>query len=139
VISNSDKSGPPQCLIPFFRLERNGPTEFIPGTHILGNEVYVKELSEMPLVPKGTPIIFDYRLGHRGLGNSSNEIRPILYLTYAQNAKSFKDEANFSKKRYHKIGEIIDLPLSRSDRASERTKRRQEQINAWSVEKNKHL
>lgn len=95
--------------------DKNGPTEFSPGTHILGHENYAKELIETHLVPKGTPIIFDYRLGHRGLGNTSKDIRPILYLTYGH--RTFRDSVNFSRRRYHKIGDIIDLPPSRSERA----------------------
>ncbi len=99
---------------------KNGPTEFCVGTHILGYEGYNKELIDTPLAPAGNPIIFDYRLGHRGLGNSSRHARPIVYLTYSAASKEFRDSVNFSRKRYHKLGEIIDKPLSREERALKR-------------------
>lgn len=99
---------------------KNGPTEFCVGTHILGYEGYNKELIDTPLAPAGNPIIFDYRLGHRGLGNSSRHARPIVYLTYSAASKEFRDSVNFSRKRYHKLGEIIDKPLSRTERALKR-------------------
>jgi len=70
----------------------------------------------------GTPIIFDYRLGHRGLGNHSDECRPIVYLTYARKAKNqFRDTMNFSG--YNKIGELLlEQPISREERAEKRSK-----------------
>jgi hypothetical protein len=102
--------------------DKNGPTEFCVGTHILGYEYYAKELVYTPTVKAGTPIIFDYRLGHRGLGNSSDIPRPIVYLTYTSASKEFRDQINFSTKRYKKIGEILDLPVSREERARKRNK-----------------
>jgi hypothetical protein len=66
--------------------------------------------------------MFDYRLGHRGLANSGNECRPIVYCTYAasKEGKEFRDSVNFSTKRYHKIGDLIEKPLSREERAKKR-------------------
>ncbi|CAJ1953120.1 unnamed protein product [Cylindrotheca closterium] len=98
---------------------RNGPTEFCLGSHILGNEGFDKDFVEIPKPTAGTPVIFDYRLGHRGLGNSSSKCRPIVYCTYARGAvdgKEFRDSVNFSKRRYHKIGELTQKPLSREER-----------------------
>ena len=57
---------------------KHGPTEFCIGTHILGNEDYDKDLIETPLSGAGTPIIFDYRLGHRGMANTSGDPRPYV-------------------------------------------------------------
>ena len=101
---------------------RNGPTEFSLGSHILGFEDYNKANVYMPQVPAGTPVMFDYRLGHRGLANSGNECRPIVYCTYAasKDGKEFRDSVNFSTKRYHKIGDLIEKPLSREERAKKR-------------------
>jgi len=101
---------------------KNGPTEFCVGTHYLDHENFCKELVEMPLVSTGTPVIFDYRLGHRGMGNSSKECRPVLYLTYTTVENDFVDSVNFSRKRYHKIGRLLDPPLSRDERALKRRK-----------------
>jgi ectoine hydroxylase-related dioxygenase (phytanoyl-CoA dioxygenase family) len=102
----------------------NGPTEFCLGSHILGYDMFKEELSCIPTVPAGTPVIFDYRLGHRGLHNDSNDCRPILYCTYAASAggKEFRDSVNFSRKRYHRIGDLIEKGLSREERAQKRMK-----------------
>ena len=102
---------------------RNGPTEFCLGSHILGLEDYDRDFVEIPKPKAGTPVIFDYRLGHRGLGNnSSRTCRPIVYCTYARAAqgKEFRDSVNFSRKRYHKIGELSSKPLSREERRNNR-------------------
>ena len=100
--------------------ESKGPTEFCLGTHYLGNEHYVRDFCETPTPPAGTPIIFDYRLGHRGMGNSSAESRPIVYLTYTSASSEFKDKVNFSRKRYKKLGDFAEKPLSRRERAQMR-------------------
>jgi ectoine hydroxylase-related dioxygenase (phytanoyl-CoA dioxygenase family) len=99
-----------------------GPTEFCLGSHILGQENYEKEFVEIPMVSAGTPVIFDYRLGHRGLANTSKSCRPIVYCSYAAAAdgKEFRDSMNFSRKRYHKIGELVPKSLSRDERARKR-------------------
>mmetsp|Transcript_41261 Transcript_41261/g.86610 ORF Transcript_41261/g.86610 Transcript_41261/m.86610 type:complete len:673 (-) Transcript_41261:145-2163(-) len=104
----------------------NGPTEFCLGTHYLGCENFVKEQAYTPCVTAGTPVIFDYRLGHRGLRNCSQGVRPVVYLTYSSVAsgKEFKDSVNFSRKRYRKLGDFAARPLSREERAQKR--RRQE-------------
>ena len=107
---------------------RNGPTEFVLGSHVLGQEGFDKDFTETPMPKAGTPVIFDYRLGHRGLGNSSDKSRPILYTTYSANSaegKTFFDSVNFSKnmttgKKYHKIGDLSAKPLSREERRNNR-------------------
>jgi hypothetical protein len=101
---------------------RNGPTEFCLGSHILGHEGHDRDFVEIPKPKAGTPVIFDYRLGHRGLGNSSMMCRPIVYCTYARvvGGKEFRDSVNFSRKRYHKIGELVEKPLSREERRHKR-------------------
>ena len=101
---------------------RNGPTEFVLGSHVLGHDGYDRDFLETPKPNAGTPVIFDYRLGHRGLGNSSQNCRPIVYCTYARasDGKEFRDSVNFSRKRYHKIGELSAKPLSREERRKKR-------------------
>jgi len=100
----------------------NGPTQFCLGSHYLGHENFVKEMAYTPLVEAGTPVIFDYRLGHRGLRNYSENIRPVVYLTYSAVAsgKEFRDEVNFSRRRYRKLGEFAEKPLSREERSKKR-------------------
>jgi hypothetical protein len=92
------------------------------GSHVLGHEGYDRDFLEVPKPKAGTPVIFDYRLGHRGLANSSNACRPIVYCTYARAAdgKEFRDSVNFSRKRYHKIGELAGKPMSRDERRNKR-------------------
>uniref|UniRef100_A0A7S4EJ59 Uncharacterized protein n=1 Tax=Pseudo-nitzschia australis TaxID=44445 RepID=A0A7S4EJ59_9STRA len=101
---------------------RNGPTEFVLGSHVLGHDGYDRDFLETPKPSAGTPVIFDYRLGHRGLSNSSPSCRPIVYCTYARAAdgKEFRDSVNFSRRRYHKIGELSTKPLSREERRNKR-------------------
>ena len=107
---------------------RNGPTEFQPGSHILGHDGYHRSKVLIPTPPAGTPVIFDYRLGHRGLANSSTHCRPIVYCTYAAaaNGKEFRDKMNFSSKRYHKFGGYVERPLSREERAKKRRQSQEE-------------
>jgi hypothetical protein len=123
---------------------RNGPTEFVSGSHILGYDDFDRSKVVIPEVAAGTPIIFDYRLGHRGLSNTSNVCRPIVYCTYAAVAdgKAFRDSVNFSRKRYHKLGDFVEKPLSRDERRKLRDLAREdrecseavEQIEAATVE-----
>ena len=100
----------------------NGPTEFCLGSHILGYDGLDEDFVTTPTVSAGQPIIFDYRLGHRGLGNSSTSCRPIVYCTYAASAdgKEFRDSVNFSRKRYHRIGDLVEKGLTRAERAEKR-------------------
>ena len=102
----------------------NGPTEFCLGTHYLGRENFVKDMVYTPCVTAGTPIIFDYRLGHRGLRNISDVTRPVVYLTYSavKSGKEFRDEVNFSKKRYKKLGDFVEKRLPRGERLKKRRK-----------------
>lgn len=106
-------------------VKENGPTEFCLGSHILGHEDYNEDNIEIPVAKAGSPVIFDYRLGHRGLANTSDSPRPVLYCTYAAAAdgKEFRDSVNFSRKRYHKIGDMVTTKtLSREERARKRQK-----------------
>lgn len=100
----------------------NGPTEFCLGSHVLGHEDFNEDCVQTPTVKAGTPVIFDYRLGHRGLANHSKSCRPLLYCTYAKAAdgREFRDSVNFSRKRYHRIGDIVERGLTREERAQKR-------------------
>ena len=81
----------------------NGPTEYVPGTHL---DYDLKAASKTPHLPAGGALLFDYRLKHRGLGNHSAEERPLLYITYAR--PFWVDVYNFDKKRYAKLPELED-------------------------------
>jgi hypothetical protein len=101
---------------------RNGPTEFVLGSHVLGHDGYDRDFLDTPKPKAGTPVVFDYRLGHRGMANSSQDCRPIVYCTYARasDGKAFSDSVNFSRKRYHKIGDLSAKPMSREERRNKR-------------------
>jgi hypothetical protein len=103
------------CLVVFLPLVdltiANGPTEFVPTTHKLGNY----EAPENPVAvcaPSGDAVFMDYRTRHRGLGNNSTEPRPLLYITYAK--RGWTDRANFSIKRYRNLPELVMQTGSKS-------------------------
>jgi hypothetical protein len=99
--------------------QSNGPTEFCEGTHVLGRDAWVKERCVNPAPKAGTAILFDYRLGHRGMGNKSDAARPTLYLTYT-NKPGWTDKDNFSRARFKKLGELVGAKPSRAERAAAR-------------------
>lgn len=87
---------PPHCINVFYPLvdltEKNGPTEFIPGTHYL-DQFNDESLPRFALTCKaGGAVLFDYRLKHRGGANRTTENRPVLYLAYAK--PFFRDAGN---------------------------------------------
>ena len=94
---------PPHCINVFYPLvdlkTENGPTEFKPGTHLLGN--HRKEDSSAPsfglCCEMGGAVLFDYRVKHRGGANTSLEPRPVLYLAYAK--PWFRDAGNLRSSR----------------------------------------
>lgn len=97
----------------------NGPTEFCLGSQILGKDAWVKDKCEAFAPKAGTAILFDYRVGHRGLANKSDAPRPTLYLTYT-NKPGWTDKSNFSKARFQKLGDLVDAKPSRAERAAAR-------------------
>ena len=94
----------------------NGGTEFTPGSHVDFERRDVA--SRTPLVRAGHALIFDYRTRHRGLGNSSGDERPLLYLTYAR--PFWLDVYNFDTKRYQPLPEATHV--SREERMSKRNR-----------------
>ena len=74
--------------------------------------------SRIPLVKAGQALIFDYRTRHRGLGNSSGDERPLLYLTYAR--PFWLDVYNFDTKRYQQLPEVKHF--SREERMNKRNR-----------------
>lgn len=97
----------------------NGPTEFTLGSHVLGDDAWDAAKSWLPAPKAGTAIVFDYRVGHRGMGNKSDEPRPTLYLTYT-NKPGWTDKDNFSRARFKKLGELVGAKPSRAERAAAR-------------------
>ncbi len=105
---NQKKHLPPHCINVFLPLvdltPAIGPTQFVPTSHILHN-FWDSGVKPTILEAKcGQCILFDYRIRHRGIGNKTQEKRPVVYITYAK--KSFRDTKNFSKSRYRKLPEL---------------------------------
>ena len=79
----------------------HGPTELQPGSHKPSDFGFV-ELPEWfrldcppvaPLLARGEALLFDYRLRHRGLANTSGEPRPLAYMVFACDGRT--DDYNF--------------------------------------------
>ena len=101
---------PPHCLnvfIPLLDLQAShGPTSIRPRTQFYTRDLARQMLGAMcrkellpaatPLVAAGSALLFDYRVLHRGLANTSREDRPVLVLTYAK--EGFDDVYNFPER-----------------------------------------
>ena len=91
---------PPHCVNVFLPLvdvtAENGPTEYWPGSHVVGHarEAYAEREPGVPLAgARGDIIVFDYRVVHRGMANAAETRRPVLYSTFAR--PWFRDALNF--------------------------------------------
>jgi ectoine hydroxylase-related dioxygenase (phytanoyl-CoA dioxygenase family) len=98
---------PCHCLNVFIPLvdvqHEDGPTEIRPGSHFLTRDLkrqYIaafmtKKLrkTEAPCLKRGGALLFDYRVLHRGLANTSSRPRPVLVYTFCK--PFFKDLLNF--------------------------------------------
>jgi ectoine hydroxylase-related dioxygenase (phytanoyl-CoA dioxygenase family) len=91
-------SMPPAALVLNIPLvdvtEENGPTEIWPGgTHLMPENLnkaeYIQEVAKLSepvrvVIPKGSLLLRDLRMWHRGTPNNSNIIRPNLALIYSR-------------------------------------------------------
>ena len=86
----------------------NGPTEFLMGSHVVSDGRWdtdaasgeVEDASVRPLhlrldAQAGSAVFFDLRLRHRGGGNPSDAVRPVLYLGFT--LSWFADGVNFPR------------------------------------------
>ncbi len=101
---------PCHCLNVFVPLvdvtSLNGPTQFRPGSVNMTRNLKVEMLKAMvrktlrpidgPTLRRGSVLLFDYRVLHRGTKNSSSTPRPVLVYTFAK--PYYKDTLNFPKK-----------------------------------------
>lgn len=94
-----------------------GGTEFFPGSHV-HFDLMVRSTAVTPLLHKGQVLIFDYRIRHRGIGNTDTVPRPVLYFTYSA-TEAIIDEKNFSRARYQPLPPPIEI-LSREERLARR-------------------
>ena len=77
----------------------HGTTRIWPGTHRTRGDFDAMEnidKSVTPDVPRGSCVMWDYRLFHHGNPNRSQTPRPILYMTYAR--PWFSDRSNWGDK-----------------------------------------
>ncbi len=85
-----------QIIIPLVPLnEFTGTTRFYKGSHLLPTEQAEASGSQDPVVPLGSCLLTDYRCAHRGLGNRSDTVRPILTLIF--NRPWFRDFKNYAQ------------------------------------------
>ena len=98
-----------------------------PGTHVLGefdNEALQRERSMVPTLRAGRIVLMDFRTRHRGLGNNSQDDRPLLYFQYS--VPGWKDP-NFSTRRYQTLPKL-GKRMSREERMAQRRKRQQRAV-----------
>ena len=85
-----------QIIIPLIPLdEMTGTTRFYKGTHLIPTEEAEAKGAQDPVVPLGSCLLNDYRCAHRGRGNRSNQVRPILTIIF--NRPWFRDFKNYGK------------------------------------------
>ena len=94
----------------------NGPTDYVPTSHM---DYDAKTGSKTPSFKAGSALLFDYRLKHRGLGNTGDEPRPLLYITYAK--PFFLDVYNFDRRRYKSLP-VVEQHATREERRKKRQK-----------------
>jgi ectoine hydroxylase-related dioxygenase (phytanoyl-CoA dioxygenase family) len=94
------------ALIPLIDVDGavTGTTQVWPGTHLtaglpLGERGFVD-----PVLPRGSVLLMDYRLVHRGTPNPSATVRPILYNVYAR--PWFRDPTNYRQQAPLLIGPV---------------------------------
>jgi ectoine hydroxylase-related dioxygenase (phytanoyl-CoA dioxygenase family) len=72
--------------------DEHGSTAFWPGSH-RWRTLNEAAPSEVPVVPVGSCLLWDFRLFHRGTPNRSKRYRPFVYATYAR--RWYQDPVNF--------------------------------------------
>jgi ectoine hydroxylase-related dioxygenase (phytanoyl-CoA dioxygenase family) len=74
--------------------ELHGTTAIWPGSH--RSKTHNSDAApEMPTIPVGSCLIWDFRLYHSGTENRSDSARPMVYATYAR--RWYQDPVNFRK------------------------------------------
>lgn len=85
-----------QLIVPLVALDDMvGTTRVIKGSHTVPASRAAKMETQDPVVPLGSCLMNDYRLSHRGLGNRSDKVRPILTIIF--NRPWFRDYVNYAK------------------------------------------
>lgn len=85
-----------KLIIPLIDIDQStGTTLMKPGSHVMFDEQALSLPSVEPALRKGDCMLMDYRLLHEGTANTSEQVRPILFLGYTR--PWFKDYENFKK------------------------------------------
>jgi len=88
-------------LIPLTK--KTGSTRIYPGSH----RASIEEAPAMkyfdPEIPVGSLVMWDYTVFHGGLANRSNQVRPLLYLSYC---KQWFRDPNYHKHSPIKMSEL---------------------------------
>ncbi len=116
-----------QLIVPLVPLDTEvGTTRVIKGSHVVPLKQAKQMDSQDPVVPLGSCLLTDYRVGHRGLANRSDKVRPILTLIY--NRPWFRDPVNYVKQP----------PLRLSDDAYAQIPARHQSLFRWWKEDRRH-
>ena len=109
-----------QLIVPLVPLDDTvGTTRVIKGSHTIPAKRAATMEMQDPVVPLGSCLMNDYRLSHRGLGNRSDKVRPILTIIY--NRPWFRDYVNYSKQP----------PLRLSNEQYERVPKNRRKLFSW--------
>jgi tetratricopeptide (TPR) repeat protein len=116
-----------QIIIPLVPMnELTGTTRFYKGSHRVPTDDVPELGSQDPVVPLGSCLLNDYRCAHQGLGNQSEEVRPILTLIF--NRRWFRDFKNYAQQP----------PLRLTDAAYEQLPEDLRALFSWWKEERRH-
>lgn len=91
------------AMIPLVALdEQVGTTVVKKGSHRAAHRTSERLPSQAPCMPLGSCFLMDLSLSHRGQGNRSDRVRPIVNMQYTQSW--FVDNKNFRKQPSLQIG-----------------------------------
>jgi ectoine hydroxylase-related dioxygenase (phytanoyl-CoA dioxygenase family) len=79
--------------------DRSGTTAIWPGSHRRGKHEDQEPLR--PVIPVGSCMLWDYRTFHSGTPNRSDQVRPMVYATYAR--RWYQDPVNFRKETLQRL------------------------------------
>ena len=83
-------------MVPLVPLdEMTGTTTVRKGSHLVSRRESADLPRQVPIVPVGSCFLMDLRLSHQGLGNKTDQVRPILNMVYQQ--PWFADNKNYHK------------------------------------------
>lgn len=83
-----------QMVVPLLALDEvTGATRIYKGSQRLSVDSAADQPYQDPVVPLGSCVLLDYAVAHRGLGNRSEKVRPILNMVYSR--PWFRDVRNY--------------------------------------------